>query len=279
MSKLSWIAAIVVPAVCLVGCENPRVDDAHLLTTADEAQQVEQGFMMAQAGEVDLVEKVAAARNSYQETLNQLIAYYESTGNATKLKWARTEHSSLDRMAQYRYLMPAEWTPQGLVARDSIETADQLYESALSKHRYGSGLGLIPNNEMLRDALRIYNRIIVEYPTSDKIDDAAYRIGRLHEHFNDYALAAVYYQRAFQWNPEVPFPARFRAAYVMDIKLHKRDEALILYKQAIEKEAKWENNVEFAKIRIAKLTRLKPEVEDEVEVVDIEPAATVEEPK
>lgn len=85
-------------------------------------------------------------------------------------------------------------------------------------------------------ALTKYNSLIRQYPNSDKIDDAAYRAAGIYDYFKDYEIALLYYQRAYQWDPDTPYPARFYAASLLDKKLHRRDEALQVYQEAVLRE-------------------------------------------
>lgn len=257
MSKRIQVAVFVLPVIFLIGCNNPRVSDVHL--TDSELAMVEQGVLMPDAREADYVENLAAAREGYKQALLNMIAYYESTGNATKLQWARTELKTFDEMVQYRYLMPGEWLPENLMATYSIPEADQLYTEAMSLYRQSGGLILVTNEGKLRQSLQLFNQIIRDYPSSDKIDDAAYRAARIYEHFKDYSLAAVFYQRTFQWNPQTGYPARFRAAYILDRRLMMRADALAFYKLAVERESMYQNNTEYAQIRIAQLSTPSPE--------------------
>ena len=78
-----------------------------------------------------------------------------------------------------------------------------------------------------------FTQVIRQYPTSNKIDEAAFRTGDAHEHFKEYAIAAVYYERAAQWDKNIKSPARFKAAYLNDRFLHDRQKALLLYQDAI----------------------------------------------
>ena len=50
----------------------------------------------------------------------------------------------------------------------------------------------------------------------------------------DYKLALLYYQRTYQWDPETSYPARFKAAFILDRQFHQRDEALKLYQEALQ---------------------------------------------
>ena len=263
MTRISLIAALVLPGVFLVGCDNPKVRDAHLLEPQGAAVvSPDEVFLAPDAGEVDYVENLAASRQAYRKALIGLVDFYRSTGNATKLQWAQTELKTFDQMVHYQYLQPAEWVPENLTATDSIEEADALYDQAKSLDTEAR-LGVLVNEAKLREALGLYNRLIQQYPSSDKIDDAAYRAGRIYEHLKNYELAAIYYQRTFQWNEATSYPARFRAASVMDHKLRMRAAALTLYKLAVEKESRFSGNIEIARERIAALSAPSPEPDAE----------------
>ncbi|HOK95732.1 MAG TPA: tetratricopeptide repeat protein [Anaerohalosphaeraceae bacterium] len=262
MMRTSVIAAMVVPAMLLTGCENPRQRDAHLLGPQDIPALTEgQVFLAPGTGEVDYVEKLAAARDAYRQALDALEGYYSSVGNATKLQWVKTEIKTFDQMVKYQYLQPAEWTPENLTASDSIAEADALYRQATSLYNESGGMIIVANRAKLQQALGLFNQLIQQYPTSDKIDDAAYRAGRIYEYLKNYELAAVYYQRTFQWNDATPYPARFRAAQVLDQKLKMRPQALALYQLAVARESRYVDNVEYAKARIAAMSAMSPEVE------------------
>lgn len=264
MTRISLIAAFVLPGVFLIGCENPRTRDAHLLEPQDVSVVPQDGVYLAPgANEVDYVENLAASRDAYRQALIGLLDHYRNIGNATKLQWAQTELKTFDQMVRYQYLQPAEWVPENLAATESIEDADALYQEAISFFNESGGMVVMLSQSKLQQSLGLFNQLIQQYPTSDKIDDAAYKAGRIYEYLKNYELAAVYYQRAFQWNEATSYPARFRAAKVMDQKLRMRKEALALYKLAIEKESRYSDNTEFAKERVAALTRPMPEIEPE----------------
>jgi len=263
MTRISLIAALVLPGVFLIGCDNPRTRDAHLLEPQGVAVvSPDAVFLAPDAGEVDYVENLAGTREAYRQALMTLVDYYGSVGNATKLQWAQTELKTFDQMVHYQYLQPAEWVPVNLAATDSIEEADALYDEAKSLDGEAR-LGVLINEAKLRQALGLYNQLIQQYPSSDKIDDAAYKAGRIYEHLKNDELAAIYYQRTFQWNEATSYPARFRAASVMDHKLRMRAASLALYQLAVEKESRYSDNAEIAKVRIAALSAPSPEPEEE----------------
>ncbi|OQY04733.1 MAG: hypothetical protein B6I25_06585 [Planctomycetales bacterium 4572_13] len=264
MTRISLIAALVLPGLFLVGCDNTKSRDAHLLEPQAPVAVEQDGVYLAPgANEVDFVENLAASRDAYRQALIGLLDHYSTIGNATKLQWAQTELKTFDQMVRYQYLQPAEWVPENLAATDSIEEADALYGEAKGLYNESGAMIIVTNKAKLQQALGLFNQLIQQYPTSDKIDDAAYKAGRIYEYLKNYELAAVYYQRAFQWNEATTYPARFRAAKVMDKKLRMRSEALTLYKLAIVKESRYSDNVEFAKERVAALSKPSPEIAPE----------------
>jgi len=254
MSRKVSITLVLLLVVSISGCieEWSKDDPRFQVAPAEAAIAADEGFAAPEAAEVDLVERMAAHRSAYRAALAKLVEYYTTGGDATKLRWAQKEQATL---VQYRYLMPAEAMQTALGATDSIEEADVLFEEAKQLYWEAKRLMVIADEDKLRMALRGFNKLISNYPTSDKIDDAAYRAGRIYDHFRDYQIAAVYYQRAFQWDDSTPYPARFKAAYVLDKHLHMRKEALALYRLAIERESRYDGNAEFAQKRIGEMTR------------------------
>lgn len=263
MTRTVVTAAITLLLVVSVGCQStdqgrsqrlPRRSGAY----SDPAQPVnlpETAMVRASTDEVDLVEQVAAHRRAYRQSLELLIQNYAAVGNNMKLNWAQEELRSLDRIPQYRYIIDAEVLPPDLRATARIPEADELYLEATGVQKRAEPLPLLKDDELLRVALDRYSQLIREYPTSDKIDDAAYKMAGIHEHFRDYTIALLYYQRAYQWDAETPYPARFKAAFILDKKLRRRDEALELYQEAVIKEAQYDEWKAFAEQRIESLTK------------------------
>jgi len=186
--------------------------------------------------EIDLVEQVSTFRQDYRRSLQLLVQHYTVVGDNKKLNWAKEELRALDRMPQYRYIIDAEVLPASLTAGTRIPVADELYLDAVETQRQAEPIGILKDEEQLRVALEKYSQLIRQYPSSDKIDDAAYRAAGIYEYFKDYEVALLYYKRAYQWEPDTPYPARFHAASLLDKKLHRRDEALELYQEALLRE-------------------------------------------
>jgi len=114
-------------------------------------------------------------------------------------------------------------------------------------------------------AVGVFRELIEEYPTSDKIDDAAFQLGQIHKEYlhDQEPIAVKWYERSWTWDPHTPHEPRFQAAVIYDYRLHDRDRALELYRRVLAEETPdqpcWSKlarrtNVDFATRRIAELT-------------------------
>ena len=239
MARIVLTAVVIVLLNVLVGCQSVDSGRGQLMpdrtmTSLGSARVVN----IAEAGETDFVEQIAVNRQAYRQGLELLIKYYTKIGNNMKFKWAKKELAALDSIPQYKYIFEAETAGPNLRASISIPEADDLYMDALELEKDARVLIFGKNNDMLRLALDKYDRLIKNYPSSDKIDDAAYKAGEICEDFQDYSIALLYYERAYQWDPDTTHPARFRSARILD-KLHRNAEALKLYREAIKTEGKY----------------------------------------
>ena len=260
MARRVCTGIVIVLLSVLVGCQG--VDSGN-------GQRVPQGrrqalgpstvVNIADTSEVDLVEKMAVNRQAYRQGLELLAGYYMRTGNNMKLEWAQKELAALNTMAKYNYIIEANVAPQNLKVSASIPEADDLYYEAEQIDKEAGTLPILKNKNQLRLALEKYNEVIRKYPASDKIDDSAYNAGVIYEYFKDYSIALLYFKRTFQWDPETPHPARFRAARILDQRLHRNAEALQLYQQAVKIEGqfdKYREWREFAERRIRELQKV-----------------------
>jgi tetratricopeptide (TPR) repeat protein len=238
MTRIVLTTAIIILLNVLVGCGGIDSGKSQLIGTDKGQPRAAPIVKPAESGETDLIEQVATNREAYRQSLVALIDYYNRTGNNLKLQWARTELAALQTMPKYNYIIEATLAGPDLKASASVKEADELYAEARELHKEAERLIVIKDETLLRLALEKYNQLIRKYPSSDKIDDAAFRAGEICEHFKDYSIALLYFQRTFQWNSTAPYPARFKAAYILDIQMHRRAEALELYLQAVETEGK-----------------------------------------
>lgn len=255
MARIFVGVMLVAAAVVVAGCGGP-IEGRGQLMPARTSSSIAQAptLELAEAGELDLVEQMAMNRQAYRQGLELLADFYRKRGNEMKLSWAEKELEALNSMPQYRYVIQAEVAGPQLSASRSIPDADNLYKDAVETYN-DAKLLVFADNQKLRIALDKFNRLISQYPASDKIDDAAYYAGEVYRHFRDWNIALLYYKRAFQWDSQTPYPARYRAARILDFQLHERDEALELYREAVEKESRYYEYIETAQKRIAELTK------------------------
>jgi tetratricopeptide (TPR) repeat protein len=239
MAKKVCTLILIVLLNVLVGCQNPNSGYSRRLPPRTRPSiGTGQTINLTDAGEIDLVEKVAASRQAYKQGLELLVKYYTKTGDNQKLGWANKELNALNVIPQYDYIVPVV-QPKDYRATTSIPDADLLYEDALIQKNQAEKFGLLlVDKDLYRMALKKFEDVIKRYPTSDKIDDAAYYAGEISEYFKDYSIALEYYQAAYTWDPETDHPARFRAARILDQQMHNNAAALELYKKAVETEGK-----------------------------------------
>ena len=257
MARIAIILTLTALITASIGCA-PNSSISRAQTPVISASS----YDLSDVGEVDLVEQMAENRQAYRQNLEALSAYYARTGNNQKLTWANKEIANLDRMPQYTYIRDVIPGPD-LKARMVLPEATALYLDAEQLQRdsgliplIGLQMPYVKSENLLRLALDKYASLIRKYPTCDRIDDAAFQAGYIHENFGEYDLALTFYQRAYQWDAQTPYPARFKAAYMLDKRLHRKSEAVDLYQQALNTEGlrypEWQK---FAQERIAELTK------------------------
>jgi len=251
MAKTILTLLLIILLNVLAGCYGVDSGRSQLLPSPMKTISV------VNASEADIIEHMTTNRLAYRQYLESLVAHYEKTGDNMKLGWAEDELDRLNDMPQYNYIIEASVAGPNLKAKDSITIADYMYDEAYRLEKRAKMLApvLIVHEDNLRLALDKYNQVIKQYPTCDKIDDAAFRAGGIYEYFKDYTIALLFYQRTYQWDPATIYPARFKAAYILDEHLLRRAEALELYQQALQKENLSKEQKELAEKRIAELTK------------------------
>jgi len=249
---------------------------------ADVGQLKVRDIQVAGQQEVDLVEQLSMHRKMYNRLLNVLVRHYAAKEDREKLACAEREREELSFVKPYQYLMSATIPIKGLRPQQSIAEADVLFDEGLKLMRKG-GYQWRPgmyNRRVMKQALNKFHTLIVEYPTSDKIAEAAYYAGYIHKEYfydpaarvDDNEIALEYFERAYTWKPDIQLQARFEAATVWDFRLHDRERALRLYQEVIDKENFIKSNVDFAHARIRQLLKEKHET------TPGEPAAVVKAP-
>lgn len=257
MARTISTVVLIVFLNVLVGCYSADSGKGQVVPKAEKQLLKPASVIKAQTpAETDIIEQVAINRQAYRRALKSLVDHYTNTGNAMKLAWAEKEFAALDDVKQYNYIIEASVAGPNLKATTSIELADYMYDEALRLEKRAKRFIIIIDEDLLRVALGKYNELIKKHPSSDKIDDAAFRAAGIYKHFKDYTIAVLYYQRAYQWDPQTPCLAEFKAAYILDQRLSRRAEALRLYQKAIKKGGLTKNEKGFVEERIAALTKI-----------------------
>ncbi len=211
-----------------------------------------EGEPLAGADERMLVEQAVSARREYLQALDALAEHYEGTGEEFKLMLANNIRERFDPIRTYMYFLDAEIPPADLTPAELIPAAEQLFEEAYELHRAGKGLPLMADYDRQRQALLKFLRMVREYPSSERIAEAAFYIAEIYkEYFNENVRAAHWYQRAWQWDPGIDKPAYLQAAILWDHRLHNKSRAVELYRQAIRA---GRGDVRYARNRLAELT-------------------------
>jgi TolA-binding protein len=205
--------------------------------------------------DVEMVERLLAARKEYQATLESLRASYAATGEIEKARWAEDELIQFHRINKQAYRLELDAPPPTLQPRYNIPEANELYRRAMVYKDKGWGTDYIDNQRRVELLLQ---QMLTSYPQSDKIDDAAYMLGDIYESkaCRQYARAAIYFERCFQWNPKTQFDARLRAARLYERSLNERARAIEIYREITthETDAK---RVEEAQRRLTELGQKK----------------------
>ncbi|MBX7105436.1 MAG: hypothetical protein K1X57_15230 [Gemmataceae bacterium] len=181
------------------------------------------------APEVNAVKRAINARNEYRASLEALRGLYSNNGDTEKLRWVEDEIRQYHRVPKHAYVLDLDVPGPGLRAEQNIPAANELYRRAMEYKDRGFGNDFVDNQ--IRAEL-LLQQLINQYPTSNKIGDAAYQLGDVYESraYRQFRRAAAYFERCFQWNPNTSFDARLRAARLHDKALNERGKAIELYK-------------------------------------------------
>ena len=253
MKKISMIS-VLFAAILISGCGNPtpqEVQDSKdtkvIEVAGDPLKFIENDAI--RATEVQLVEQMVSYRNNYIEHLKKLGKFYDRQGNQMKAVWAKKEMDALAKIDMRPYIVIAEVTSPDLKASDAIAEADRIYMEAVEQ--ITDSRGVFSDMKGLLAAKVKLENLIATYPTSDKIDDAAWQIAEIYNRdLNDCYVAMFYYQRVWQWDINNPYSARFAVAKLYDDEFHNYTRACEFYEKAIQLEPAYTANVTYAKNRI-----------------------------
>lgn len=179
--------------------------------------------------EDQLIHATTISRENYRKSLNELRQYYQETGNQLRLQKARRELDSLDKVPQPIYTDEGVGQVRTGVVLLDIEDANILYKDALMYKKSFSKKNRVT-------AIKRLEKLIAEYPNSDKVGDAAFDIAEIYAsgYFSDYESAARYYIKSYQLDPYIGRPALLMAAEMYDKRLADYNKAKAIYKQAAQ---------------------------------------------
>lgn len=204
------------------------------------------------ASDVELVERLLAARKEYQTALQDLRKHYVAVGDVEHARWAEEELKQYHRIAKQAYRLDLDVPPPTLQAAYNIPEANELYRQAMTYKDKGWGNDYIDNQRRTEILLQ---QLLTNYPQSDKIGDAAFQLGDIYEsrNYRQYRRAAHYFERSFQWNSGMAHEARLRAARIYDKQLSERGRAQELYRDVTTHDTD-QKRIQEAQKRLADLT-------------------------
>ena len=208
--------------------------------------------------EAAAVETVVSERRNWQQRLEKLADYYSQKGLTFKLSLVKNIQARFDPVYTYAYFMHAEVPPADLTPTEVVAEADNLFAEALKLHKQGKLLPGITSYSKQRQALLKFRQLIDNHPSSTKIAPSAYYIAEIYkEYFRENLRALAWYERAWQWDKHITLPARSQAAFIYDIRLGQRGQAIALYQEVIKYEGFDGNRVRYANQRIQELMEMK----------------------
>jgi tetratricopeptide (TPR) repeat protein len=203
--------------------------------------------------DVPLFNRVLEARKEYAASLGALREHYIAVGDVQKARWAEDELMQFHRMSKQAFVLDLVVPPPSLKGTQNDPRANELFRQAKGfKDRTSFGSESVDNQ---RRAELLFHKILTKYPHSDKISETAYQLGDLYESrsYQQYALAAAFFERCYQWNPRTQNDARLRAARLYERQLNERQKAAEIYKE-IQTHETDEKRIEEARRRIQELS-------------------------
>ncbi len=216
-----------------------------------------QGQSVVGTSEAALLEQVVAAREAWQTDLDKLEELYSRQKADLKLKGIRTVKGNIFVEKIHMYVLNAEVPPATARPTEVIDAADRLYDQALKLHLEGKLIPALADYDKEEKALKMFLDLVKKYPTSNKLPMTAYYIAEIYKEYfkNQEVRAVLWYQRAWEWDPHIPKPARFQAAVLYDYRLKEHGRALPLYYDVIKYETFNKSNCDWAANRIDEIKR------------------------
>jgi len=148
----------------------------------------------------------------------------EAKAAVNSLNLVKKMRKNFCHIKTYLYNFNAEVPGEHLRPTD-VDPSMELHEKGKSMLRTYSA-----RKACQEQALLGLQKLVREHPKAMEIPLSAYYIAEIYKEYFDENLRAVHwYERAWQWNPEIDQPARFQAATVYDYRLKDFPKAIELY--------------------------------------------------
>lgn len=185
--------------------------------------------------DLQLVERLNAARAKYQASLEALHAHYLKNNEEEKARWAKEELLNFHRIPKQAFRLELDVPPPDLKPQENIVRANKLFRDAMYYKDKGYGTDYVDNQKR---AELLLQQILIDHPESDKIGEVAYQLGDLYsgKAYKQYRRSALYFERSYQWNRGTAMDARIRAARIYDAMLRDVPKAVQLYKEVLSHE-------------------------------------------
>ena len=169
------------------------------------------------ASDLELVEKLIVARTRVSEIAgSSCVLHYLKAGDIEKAKWAEEELRQYHRIPKQAFRLDLDVPPPTLPGNVNVPEANKLLHAGAWATRTRAGAPITSTTSAARSSC--LQKLLTEYPQSDKISDAAYSwaTSTRARRTSNIAAAAMYFERCFQWNPKTQMDARIRAARLYD---------------------------------------------------------------
>ena len=203
--------------------------------------------------ESDIVEALVAHRQAYRKSLETLLGVLQGAKDVKRTLLAKRELRDLISVNNYMYLRDADTPGLELRATRAIAEAQTLYTQAMALKK--DSKKILVNRYKTQLAMEGFRRLIRKYPSSEKIDDAAFQIGELcRANLKNYQRAIRWYECVLAWDPDTQLQANLRIAQIYDNHLVNRLTALDYYKRALKIEVRDSSEYKRIKRRIRRLS-------------------------
>lgn len=216
---------------CLLGVAGATLAFLPLeVTGSDEGRKVPDQ-------ERELVRAIHDARDGYQASLERLRAYYVHINNHEAQTWVERELTEYHLIVKNPYLLDMDLPSEDLKPDTNIAKANRIFREAVDWMNKRAVMDTTKSGNYKRAEL-LFQRLIHDYPRSDKLDEACYYLGQIYssKYFEQYRRGVAYYERVFHYEPNTNLDARIKAAQLYEKYVDDRRRAVELYQDVLHRE-------------------------------------------